>query len=174
MHWLDITLLLLLGLALVRGYSSGFVNQLITVGTVILAITLASPASKFLADLFGAEYFSSGSWWSWMLSFLFVLITSRLLFSFFLSGIGSVLGVFNKLLGAALSIAVSGVILSILLNFYTVLSQQYKWAPIPQDLVVAPYVIELGETIMPDRLFIDKELEDQPIEVKKIYEQRNI
>lgn len=174
MHWLDIALLLLLGLAVVRGFSSGFVHQLISVGSIILGIILANPASRFLADLFGAEYFSSGSWWSWMLSFLVVVIAARLLFGFFFSGIGKALGVVNKLLGAALSMMVTGIVLSVLLNFYSVLSYQYRWSPIPKDLKVAPYIIELGETILPDRLFIQQELGEEPVEQQDEYEQRNI
>ncbi len=160
MNWLDITLLLLLVLSLVRGYRSGFISQAIQLGSIVLAWVLADPASLVLIDLFANKGLTLVSGWvTWLLSFVLVLFLSRLLFHFFLKGIGSALGKINKVAGSLLSLVVTTMIMVILLNFYSALSPRYGWDGLPKESTIAPEIQQIGETILPTRLLIKKEVE---------------
>lgn len=160
MHWLDITLLLLLLFSMVRGYRSGFISQAIELGTVVLAWVLANPASLVIIDLFAHQGVTLvGGWVTWLISFLVVLGLSRFLLRFLLKGVGAALGKINKLAGSLLSLIVTTLLLVVLLNFYTSLSPRYHWGGIPKESTIAPEIQRIGETILPTRLLIQQEVE---------------
>lgn len=159
MHWLDITLLLLLGIAILRGYRSGFISQAIQLGSWVLAWLLADPASRILIDLFAAQGVTlTVGWITWLIAFLVVMLLSRLLLKFFLKGVGVALGIFNKIAGALLSLMVTTMALVVLLNCYSALSPRYGWGGVPEKSTLAPEIVRFGETILPTRLLIQKEV----------------
>ena len=159
MHWLDITLLLLLGIAILRGYRSGFISQAIQLGSWVLAWLLADPASRILIDLFAAQGVTlTVGWITWLIAFLVVMLLSRLLLKFFLKGVGVALGIFNKIAGALLSLMVTTMALVMLLNCYSALSPRYGWGGVPEKSTLAPEIVRFGETILPTRLLIQKEV----------------
>lgn len=164
MHWLDIVLLILLGLSLLRGYRSGFVAQAIELGSLILAWIIADPVSKVLIDLFTAKGVSlTTGWITWSLSFFVALFLIRLVANFLLKGAGQILGVVNRLAGAALSLLVTTMVLVVLLNLYSALSYRYDWGGIPEESTIAPQLQNVGETILPTRLLIQQGVEEHLI-----------
>lgn len=166
MHWLDILLLVLLVISIIRGISSGFIQQAINLSSVVGAFILANPFSNFLLDVIAKhEPNLSCSWVGWLISFLVLVVLIRLLANFLLSGIAPLLGPLNKLLGAALSFVVTALLLSIVINFYVNIGKKYEWAPIPEGLLVYPIINEIGKTILPEQLFIKCNNEDSKEEV---------
>ncbi|MDN4753287.1 CvpA family protein [Porphyromonadaceae bacterium W3.11] len=167
MHWLDLILLLLLLISLIRGYSSGFVKQVIQLASVIGALLLATPFSSFLLDLLAKEgHTLTNSWIGWLLSFVTLLILFYLLSRFLLSGIEVALGFINRILGAALSFLITTTILSIMIGFYSNIGEQYDWTPVPENLKVYPVINEISRTILPKQLFIQQDYKDS-FEIKK-------
>lgn len=161
MHWLDWTLLLLLVIAIIRGYRSGFISQAISLGSLVLAWLLADPASKVLIDLLANQGVTMAmGWFTWLLSFVIVQFIARLLLRIFLKGVGAMLGALNRVAGAILSLLVTAMMLVALLNCYTALSPRYGWGEIPKESTIAPELIKIGETILPTRLLIQKGVED--------------
>ena len=159
MHWLDITLLFLLGIAILRGYRSGFMSQAIQLGSWVLAWLLADPASQVLIDLFAAKGVTlTMGWVTWLIAFLVVQLLSRLHLKFFFKGVGVALGIFNKVAGALLSLLVTTMALVVMLNCYSALSPRYGWGGVPQQSTIAPEIVRFGETILPTRLLIQKEV----------------
>lgn len=162
MNWLDIALLLFLVIALIRGYRSGFISQAIELGSFVLAWLLANPVSLVVIDFFANKGISLVTGWiTWLISFLVVVVLSRLLLGFLLKGVGQVLGGFNRIAGALLSILVTTMLLAMVLNFYLALSDWYGWGGLPENSTIAPKVQEFGETILPTRLLIQQEVEEQ-------------
>lgn len=161
MHWLDIILLVLLVISLIRGFSSGFIKQAINLASVIGAFFLATPFSLFVVDLIAKHGPTiTNSWISWIISFLLLIIIIRLIANFLLSGIEVVLGTINRILGAALSLLITMVFLSVLLGFYSNVGKKYNWTPIPNNLVIYPVIQEIGKTILPEHLFIQDKSND--------------
>ncbi|MDO5016793.1 MAG: CvpA family protein [Porphyromonas sp.] len=161
MHWLDITLLVILGISLLRGYRSGFIFQAIQLGSIILAWLLAAPISKVLVDLLSNKGVTvTVGWITWLISFVIVVYLSRLLLRFFLKGVDAVLGGLNKFAGALLSLAVTTMMSVILLNFYSSLSPRYGWPAVLQESSIATELQKMGETILPTRLLIQRGVEE--------------
>lgn len=157
MHWLDWTLLLLLVIAIMRGYRSGFIVQAISLGSLILGWLLADPASQVLIDLLATKGVTlTMGWITWIISFIVVQFLARLLLGFLLKGVGAILGVFNKMAGALLSLLVTTMLLVAILNCYTALSPRYGWSQILAESSIAPELIRFGETILPTRLLIQQ------------------
>lgn len=161
MHWLDILLLVLLGISIVRGISSGFIKQVINLSSVVGAFILANPFSKYLLDIISKHGTNiTSSWVGWLLSFVVLVLLIRLLATFLLSGIAPLLGTINRLLGAILSCLVTALILSIMINFYANIGKKYEWPPIPEGLIIYPIINDIGKTILPEQLFIKNNNED--------------
>lgn len=168
MHWLDITLLVLLVIAIIRGINSGFVKQAISLLSVVGAFLLATPFSIFIMDLLSQQGTNiTNDWISWGISFIILVIIFRILGHIFLSGLDIALGSLNKLLGAIFSLLITTILLSVLFGFYSNMGAKYGWPPVPDGLVIYPKIMTVSKTILPEHLFLEIE-KSAPLETIKI------
>jgi membrane protein required for colicin V production len=115
MNWLDILLLVLLGLAAYKGFRRGFIIEVAALAALVLGIWAGVHVSDRVAVAIGLP--AERTALAFLVTFLLVLLVVHLLARFLTSLINiTQLGLFNKLAGIAFGALRAAFVLSVLLN----------------------------------------------------------
>lgn len=114
MNWMDLLLIVAMGVAAAKGYQRGFVVELASLVGVVLGIWVAARYSEPLMTRLGLEM---AGHWAFLLTFLMVLVVVHLL-AHALTTLMDVaqLGLPNKLAGILFGALRSAFVLSVVLN----------------------------------------------------------
>lgn len=118
MNWIDIVILILLGISLIGGLSNGFIKELSSFAALILGIWGAIKFSSFTAvKLY--EWFDMAGEFVGLVSFIVTFLVIVVVINFVGAAVDKVvnaisLGFLNKILGAFFSVFKSVLILSVI------------------------------------------------------------
>ena len=147
---IDIIFLLLMLVAVFKGYSKGFIVALFSVAGFIVGLAAALKLSAFVAEKLSGTLNSSGKWLpvlSFLLVFIAVVLLVRLGAKVIQSGIElAMLGWVNRIAGILLFVLLYSILFSIFL-FYTVQLHIFSDASI-QASAVYPYLQPLGPAVI--------------------------
>lgn len=168
MHWIDITLLIPLLLALWRGFRRGLVLELSTLIGLFLGIFAGIRFSSYAADILQSKLEIESAHLpilSFAVTFLAVVIAVFILGKVLERIIKIMaLSLLNKLAGALFSLSKVALILAIILVLFSRFNADFEWVDQTQLSQSVSYTVlsELGELILPE---FEKAMEDSAISI---------
>ena len=160
MNWFDLTTLILLLVALVKGYRKGFIMQLVGLTVIVLAAIFGGKLAETILPEIN-RFLDISSNLARVLSFLIafgliavvISIIGRLIQKFvdvvFLS-------FFNRILGSVIAVGTMMVVLSIVLNLVLMLDKRENM--ISNEIRKESFFFERVETVVPEIVpYLDKE-----------------
>ena len=155
MNSLDIVFLLLFIPGIIRGLTKGFLEQVISLGGVVLSAFLAYRFSGFACDIL-KEYITVSETVLHVIGFAAVLVLSLLLVILLAKLVTKVaemasLGWLNKVLGVVFSLFTTALILSILIILFDTVNVKFELvtSPILQESVLYGHLKDFGYYVFP-------------------------
>lgn len=160
MYWLDLALIVVLLSATVTGYRKGFMDQLLSLAVLIVALTCARFFAPQLVSLTQhmSEVYSGQL--AWGAAFILLLILGNVVKKMIhprrkSSGL-------DGLLGGTFSLVVNAFVLSIIFNYWIAWNAKGILPKLPSESKVITYILPLSKTLMAsDLLDIQRELFDK-------------
>ena len=155
MNWIDIIILIILGVSLFSGFSNGFIKELASLAALILGIWGAIRFSSFTADKL-YEWFDMTGEFVGLVSFIITFLAIVVVINFIGVAVDKVavavsLGFLNKILGSGFSILKSILILSVVIFILNTIDSHRKILPqekIAESRLYAP-IGEIAPTLFP-------------------------
>ena len=160
MNWLDIVIIVFLGIGFYKGYSDGFIRQIVALVALLAAIYLCSKVAVFLR-----EYILQTGWFAERSVTLVSYVAAFILILVVVTAAGGIvnkmmnatpLNIVNHLAGGVFGLIITLFILSLTLNFVEgldkhsfILSQETK-----VESKLYYHVREIVPTIYPADLFV--------------------
>ncbi len=155
MNSLDIVFLLLFIPGIIRGLTKGFLEQVISLGGVVLSAFLAYRFSGFACDIL-KEYITVSETVLHVIGFAAVLVLSLVLVILLAKLVTKVaemasLGWLNKVLGIVFSLFTTALILSILIILFDTVNVKFELvtSPILQESVLYGHLKDFGYYVFP-------------------------
>ena len=155
MNSLDIVFLLLFIPGIIRGLTKGFLEQVISLGGVVLSAFLAYRLSGFACDIL-KEYITVSETVLHVIGFAAVLVLSLVLVILLAKLVTKVaemasLGWLNKVLGIVFSLFTTALILSILIILFDTVNVKFELvtSPILQESVLYGHLKDFGYYVFP-------------------------
>ncbi len=155
MNSLDIVFLLLFIPGVIRGLTKGFLEQVISLGGVVLSAFLAYRFSGFACDIL-KEYITVSETVLHVIGFAAVLVLSLVLVILLAKLVTKVaemasLGWLNKVLGIVFSLFTTALILSILIILFDTVNVKFELvtSPILQESVLYGHLKDFGYYVFP-------------------------
>ncbi len=133
MNWLDVIIIILLGIGLVRGFVDGLIVEVTEIAALVLGIFLSIHFSGWTASRL-SEYFDIQASWLGILSFavtFIVVVIAVNLVGRLLDKVlkAAALGFFLRITGAVFGIIKVALILSVIIVFFNTLNQKITILP---------------------------------------------
>lgn len=155
MNSLDIVFLLLFIPGIIRGLTKGFLEQVISLGGVVLSAFLAYRFSGFACDIL-KEYITVSETVLHVIGFAAVLVLSLVLVILLAKLVTKVaemasLGWLNKVLGIVFSLFTTALILSILIILFDTVNVKFELvtSPLLQESVLYGHLKDFGYYVFP-------------------------
>ena len=155
MNSLDIVFLLLFIPGVIRGLTKGFLEQVISLGGVVLSAFLAYRFSGFACDIL-KEYITVSETVLHVIGFAAVLVLSLVLVILLAKLVTKVaemasLGWLNKVLGIVFSLFTTALILSILIILFDTVNVKFELvtSPLLQESVLYGHLKDFGYYVFP-------------------------
>lgn len=155
MNSLDIVILLLFIPGIIRGLSKGFLEQLISLGGIVLSVYLAYKFSDFACNLI-KDYITVSETVLHVIGFAAVLIAVLLVVVLLAKLVTKVaemasLGWLNKTLGLVFSLAVTALVIAVLIILFDTVNVKFELvkSPVLQESVLYGHLKDLGYFVFP-------------------------
>lgn len=155
MNSLDIVILLLFIPGIIRGLSKGFLEQLISLGGIVLSVYLAYKFSDFACNII-KDYITVSETVLHVIGFAAVLIAVLLVIVLLAKLVTKVaemasLGWLNKTLGLVFSLAVTALVIAVLIILFDTVNVKFELvnSPVLQESVLYGHLKDLGYFVFP-------------------------
>ena len=155
MNSLDIVILLLFIPGIIRGLSKGFLEQLISLGGIVLSVYLAYKFADFACNII-KDYITVSETVLHVIGFAAVLIAVLLVVVLLAKLVTKVaemasLGWLNKTLGLVFSLAVTALVIAVLIILFDTVNVKFELvnSPVLQESVLYGHLKDLGYFVFP-------------------------
>ena len=133
MNWIDIIIIVILGISLISGFATGFVKEISSLIALILGVWGSIKFSSFTADKL-YEWFGFTGGMGGLVAFIVTFLIIILLVHLFATAIDKVikaasLGIVNKLLGALFSAMKTVLVLSVVFVVINAFDEHFHFMP---------------------------------------------
>ena len=138
--------------AALHGWRCGAVDQFLSLLALVGAISLSGYVLPYVVGCMGVGV----GFWPQLLAFLVTWVGLGMLRKLLVPILSVSLGLLDKVGGLLLSLCVTLLLLSVLLQGWCLLSSMYGLPELPSGFLLRDLLLDFGQTFCPDQLFLHR------------------